>query len=425
MNQQFKNTKIGEIPMDWEADSIEQISNLITDYVASGSFATLKENVSVHNYKEYALYVRLVDIRKGLGHKGQKYVDKETFFYLKKSNLEEGDILLANIGAAVGETFIMPQIKEKATIAPNMILIRINTNKCDNNYIHQHLSSEYGQKEITKIISGSGHPKINKGDLKKLQIPLPPLPEQKKIAEILTTWDNAINKTTALIKAKEVLKKGLMQGLLLGKVQVRNGQKEEFKKTKLGVIPKHWTLKNAGDIFKSISIKNNENEELLAATQAKGIIPKRLLETNYTMPSGSTNGYKLLQDGNFVISLRSFQGGIEYSEYQGIISPAYTILTNKIPIDKTFFRYFFKSTEFIGRLSVAVIGIRDGKQISFQDFSAMTFRFPPLEEQTKIANILETADKEIDLLKKELAKIEEQKRGLMQVLLTGKVRVKV
>jgi type I restriction enzyme S subunit len=266
---------------------------------------------------------------------------------------------------------------------------------------------------------------VSLGNIRNLQIPLPPLPEQKKIAEILTTWDNAINKTTALIKAKEVLKKGLMQGLLLGKVQVNKEQKEVFKKTKLGVIPKHWTLKNAGDIFKSISIKNNENEELLAATQAKGIIPKRLLETNYTMPSGSTNGYKLVQDGNFVISLRSFQGGIEYSEYQGIISPAYTVLTNRIPIDKRFFRYFFKSTEFIGRLSVAVIGIRDGKQISFQDFSAMTFRFPPLDEQTKIANILETADKELELLRKELAKIEEQKRGLMQVLLTGKVRVKV
>jgi type I restriction enzyme S subunit len=413
MNQQFKNTKIGEIPIDWEVVKFKEIVSVD------------KRNLTNKTEPTYSFkYISLSDVKLGKINQDLSEFEFENAPSRARRIINKGDILFATVRPNL-KAFAFIENQDNNLIASTGFAVLTPKPKVLGHFLYHLTFSNFIEKQLYNLVVGSNYPAINSNDVKKLQIPLPPLPEQKKIAEILTTWDNAINKTTALIKAKEVLKKGLMQGLLLGKVQVRNGQKEEFKKTKLGVIPKHWTLKNAGDIFKSISIKNNENEELLAATQAKGIIPKRLLETNYTMPSGSTNGYKLVQDGNFVISLRSFQGGIEYSEYQGIISPAYTILTNKIPIDKTFFRYFFKSTEFIGRLSVAVIGIRDGKQISFQDFSAMTFRFPPLEEQTKIANILETADKEIDLLKKELAKIEEQKRGLMQVLLTGKVRVKV
>lgn len=217
-----------------------------------------------------------------------------------------------------------------------------------------------------------------------------------------------------------------MQQLLTGKKRFpRFVQDDGFKESKIGLIPNDWEVLKAKDLFKSVSIKNNGGEELLAVTQDRGAIPRSMLEGRVMSPDGSTSGYKLVVPGNFIISLRSFQGGLEYSEYRGLVSPAYTILEEKVKLDKSYFKYFFKSPEFISRLAVAVIGIRDGKQIAFGDFGFMDFRFPPIEEQQKIAEVLNAATKEIALLNQKLDALKDQKKGLMQQLLTGKKRLKI
>jgi type I restriction enzyme S subunit len=134
--------------------------------------------------------------------------------------------------------------------------------------------------------------------------------------------------------------------------------------------------------------------------------------------------YKLVYPGDFVISLRSFQGGLEYSPLFGAVSPAYHVITARRKIDHAFFRHYFKSYEFVGRLAVTVIGIRDGKQINFDDFAFMQIPFPTLEEQCRIGQILDICDAELLVLRDQRVAIDRQKRGLMQRLLTGKVRVK-
>jgi type I restriction enzyme, S subunit len=141
------------------------------------------------------------------------------------------------------------------------------------------------------------------------------------------------------------------------------------------------------------------------------------------MPTGETDSFKLVEQGDFVISLRSFQGGIEYSYYRGIVSPAYTVLKPKENINKEFFKEYFKSGDFIGHLAVAVIGIRDGKQISYNDFCFIKIPDPSIEEQTAIAKIITAANREIHIGKQTLTLLHAQKRGLMQELLTGKTRV--
>lgn len=287
-------------------------------------------------------------------------------------------------------------------------------------------SSDYGRhyfilssKQSTNLAS------INSTQLKSFPVLLPSIAEQQKIAAILSTWDRAIEKLERLIEAKEERKKGLMQGLLTGKVRVPGFERESgFLQTRIGLVPRDWKVLKSSEIFKSVSIKNNIGKTLLAVTQENGVIPRDMLEGRVTMPSGSTASYKLVVPGDFVISLRSFQGGLEYSEYEGIVSPAYTVLKNKKPIDETFFKFFFKSQEFISRLAVAVIGIRDGKQISFSDFSSLSFRYPPIEEQIAIGRLLNTAEKEVNLLKGKSETLKTQKKGLMQQLLTGKTRVK-
>tara|TARA_R110001599_G_scaffold20618_2_gene77886 strand:- start:1034 stop:1651 length:618 start_codon:yes stop_codon:yes gene_type:complete len=186
-----------------------------------------------------------------------------------------------------------------------------------------------------------------------------------------------------------------------------------------------WGLRRADEIFENASCKGHLNEPLLSVTQERGVIPRHMLEGRVTMPSGETSAFKLVEPGNFVISLRSFQGGLEHSNYRGLVSPAYTVLRGVIPIDERFFRHYFKSPDFIKRLSVAVIGIRDGKQISFQDFCSIKLPLPPVDEQQAVATVLDQAEAEIKLLRKYSESLQTQKRGLMQKLFTGRWRLPV
>lgn len=176
--------------------------------------------------------------------------------------------------------------------------------------------------------------------------------------------------------------------------------KKGYKKTKLGWIPEDWEIVKSGKLFHNYSKKNNKQEELLSVTQDKGVIPRSMVEARIAMPEGSTSSYKLVEKGDFVISLRSFQGGIEYSEYRGVVSPAYTILKRNLAISDGYYKQWFKSSEFIARLGVAIIGIRDGKQISYEDFSMLPICYPPLKEQEKIAEILSAWDDGIETLEK-------------------------
>lgn len=246
---------------------------------------------------------------------------------------------------------------------------------------------------------------LNTEIIGNLPIYIVPRIEQTAIADLLSTWDQAIEKNERLIAVKEKRLKWLIQTLISNQCC-------------------HWEHLHAEKIFYSVSDKKNGEAELLSVTQDRGVIPRTMLEGRVMSPEGSTDSYKLIRKGDFVISLRSFQGGIEYSRYQGIISPAYTVLRAKLKIHDDFYRHFFKSYLFIEKyLSIAVIGIRDGKQISIPDFMTVKIPYPPLEQQKQIASILNTARREIDLLKKQAEAYRKQKRGLMQKLLTGTWRV--
>ncbi|MDQ0288578.1 restriction endonuclease subunit S [Oligosphaera ethanolica] len=242
--------------------------------------------------------------------------------------------------------------------------------------------------------------------LKNYDFHLPPLPEQKAIADLLSTWDDAIEKTERLIRAKEANLRAHIQILI-------------------SLRCNSWLHIKTINMFDTITEKNFPEEELLSVTQDHGVIPRDMLEGRVMSPEGTTASYKLIKQGDFAISLRSFQGGIEYSNYQGIISPAYTVVRPKIELNSDFYRLFFKSKLFIEKyLTLAVIGIRDGKQISIPDFLSIKIPVPPLKEQEEIAEALTTLHHEIDLLKQLAAKYKTQKRGLMQKMLTGAWRIK-
>lgn len=275
-------------------------------------------------------------------------------------------------------------------------------------YAFYYIAANY---EALRRESADGNQKNLSGNLiKQYPFLLPPLPEQQKIAAILSTWDRAIELTEKLIAAKLKRKQALMQQLLTGKVRLPGFNKE-------------WSVRKAGELFGSRSIKKHPDEPVLSVTQDQGVVRRDELDRKINMDETTTGTYKLVEPEDFVISLRSFQGGLEMSRVRGIVSPAYHVIRPKVKLDSEYFRHFFKSAEFIGRLAVAIIGIRDGKQIAFGDFSFLNFRFPPVEEQAEIGRVLTLAENEIELSQKKLDSLHAQKRGLMQQLLTGRVRV--
>lgn len=173
----------------------------------------------------------------------------------------------------------------------------------------------------------------------------------------------------------------------------------------LSNYPRNWEIIKAKYIFKEVSIKNSDEEQqLLSVTQDQGVIPRDLLDKDVMNPSDDVSGFKLVTAGDFVISLRSFQGGLEFSDYEGLVSPAYTVLKNKKPIDDRFYKFLFKSTAFISALQTLISGIRDGKSIKYKDFGEMYIPYPSIEEQIGIGEELSN-DSELQEIEAQIFKL--------------------
>ncbi len=184
----------------------------------------------------------------------------------------------------------------------------------------------------------------------------------------------------------------------------------EFKSTAIG-------FEKGNVIFEPISNKNHDSDlPVLAITQEYGAIPRDQIDYNVSVTDKSLENYKIVEIGDFIISLRSFQGGIEYSLYHGICSPAYVVLRKKIDIVEQYYKHYFKTSKFIQDLNKDLEGIRDGKMVSYSQFSAILLPKPENEEQQKISDCLSSLDDLIAAEDKKLEALKAHKKGLMQKL---------
>ena len=392
-NAKKANAKIDFLNLERIDWTLHTVGELIT--FSGGS----QPPQSTFIYESRNGYTRLIQTRDYRTEKYKTYIPST----LVKKTCGASDIMIGRYGPPLFQIF------RGLEGAYNVALIKAIPNaKVDLEYCYYFLS----RPELREYLEGlsqrsGGQTGIEMDKLNEYPFPLPPFKVQKRIAEVLQGWDRAIQIVTNTITQTQLRKKWIIHQLLTGRLRV------------IGFENQAWKKMSAGDVFKNVSIKGNLTEQLLSATQDKGMIPRDMLEGRVTMPNGDTSSFKLVEPGDFVISLRSFQGGLEYSYYRGLVSPAYTVLKPKGKINDEFYKQYFKSYDFIGHLATAVIGIRDGKQISFDDFCLVQIPNPSYEEQTAIAKILMTADKELELLNQKLDKLKEQKKGLMQVLLTG------
>lgn len=210
--------------------------------------------------------------------------------------------------------------------------------------------------------------------------------------------------------------------------QIRRGEVPDgYKRTKAGIMPLEWCSEKeykAKNIFKSVTNKKHNGEfQVLSATQDKGVIPRSQVDIDIKFDESNVAGYKKVDCGDFVISLRSFQGGIEYSEYEGLVSPAYTVLKPIVPICDSYYKAYLKTVDYISRLNKGTYGIRDGKQVGFEDFGDMILHYPSLAEQEKIAEILSAQDKIIALKEKLLEEKKSQKKHIVHEILSQNIKL--
>lgn len=429
----YKKTSVGVIPDNWNVKKIGDISKI--------NLLSLSSDTA-NDYEFY--YYDLSSIDEGkINHPNIKTKYSESPSRARRI-FRRNDILMSTVRPNLKGFAKIDFDAEDCVSSTGFAVITVN-DEDDFDFLYHNLFSYNIEQQINSLLVGSNYPAINNEDVENLCIPYISIKsEQQKIAAILSTWDKAIELKEKLIAQKQVQKKGLAQNLLTGKIRVNeigsinheqlkqrlflihNGEVPEgYQKTKLGILPLDWKVEKAKSIFKNVSIKNNgENEELLSVTQDRGVLPRRLLGQRVMMPEGDTDSFKLVQPNQYIISLRSFEGGIELSNYRGIVSPAYTVIENIKEISHIFYKHLFKTVDFIKRMNSAVIGIRDGKQISYSDFSELYIQYPDKDEQREIAKIITLADQELQLLQQELTLLKQQKKGLMQLLLTGVVRVK-
>ena len=190
----------------------------------------------------------------------------------------------------------------------------------------------------------------------------------------------------------------------------------------IGAIPEGWELIKAKYLFSQRNEKGNSTLVLLSPTQKYGVIPQSQLEgVVQVKETTDLRAFKTIHIGDFVISLRSFQGGFEFSNYEGVCSPAYQVFHATKDLSNDFFRYLFKSDGFISKINSLTVGIREGKNIQYWDFSNMLLAVPPKEIQIRSAQYLNAKCTEIDtMLSKTRSSIEEYKK-LKQAVITQAV----
>ncbi|NOS91887.1 MAG: restriction endonuclease subunit S [Cyclobacteriaceae bacterium] len=345
--------------------------------------------------------------RNGLDLRDVKYIDSSDLTKLNRSKLYIGDLMFTYIGANIGDVALINE-NERFYLAPNVARIRADKARMDYYFIHQYFNiPSFLNQEISRFIASSSQPALSMESIRKFEVSIPTLPEQQKIASFLSAVDEKIQQLTRKKELLEQYKKGVMQQFFSGKLRFKDENAKPYPK---------WHWKNGNELFDSISDKNHNSDlPILAITQDQGAVPRDMINYQMSVTDNSIASYKVVQKGDFIISLRSFQGGIEYSNYKGICSPAYNILRPcSEDVYSDFYRYYLKTSKYIMQLQRNLEGIRDGKMISYKYFSEIKLPFPSKDEQQKIAGFLTALDTKIEKVGAQIDKTQDFKKGLLQ-----------
>lgn len=332
----------------------------------------------------------------------------------RRSRVYPDDILLS-IRGTTGEVALVPPTLEVANITQDAARVRVNA-RIDRDYLLQALRSEVVQAQIRHRTIGQAVKGINIGCVRKLQIPYPSRDEQIAIARVLSSWDRGIQQLSDLIAAKLRFKQGLVQQLLTGTRRF-NSFRDEWKTLYLKDVAEECKERNRGRLGIG---------SVMAVTKADGIIPMR----ERTI-AADIDRYSVVKKEYFAYNpMRLNIGSIArwLGEQDVLVSPDYVVFHCRKPcgdgpaIDPNFLDQYRRSSlwkRYVTSSGNGSVRVR----IYFADLGRLKLRLPPLPEQQRIAAVLDAADREIDILRRELDALKTQKKGLIQKLLTGQVRI--
>lgn len=281
--------------------------------------------------------------------------------------------------------------------------------KINGKYLFTILQSGSFLKQVLENCAGTSFPAINPSTLSNLLVRIcTDKKEQKFIAKFFKNYDSVFSSASSRLASLKQVKAASLQAMFPQKG-------EKVPKIRFNGFEGEWEEQNAGLIFKTINERNFPHLPVVSATQDKGVVTRDSIGYNIFHDTSNETTYKHIAPGQFVIHLRSFQGGFAYSAIEGICSPAYTIMDFK---DKRrnhglYWKYVLTSNDFIKRLELITYGIRDGRTISFDEFKEMNFLIPSIEEQQQIAAYFTALDKQIALQTQRLEKLKQIKAACL------------
>jgi len=417
----FKETLIGNIPQDWELVRLYNIAEDIYYGItakAVGNKTELKmlRTTEIKDYNVNWDALPFCEITEKRG-------DVQRFL------LKKGDLIIARAGTT-GVSILVEKDFENVIFGSYLIKVKL-IRKVHPKFIHYFCQSRLYWNHISSSQAGSTLKNISLPVLKSLNVPLPPLIEQQKIAEILSTVDVAIQKTDEIIAKTERLKEGLMQELL-----TKGIGHNEFKDTEIGRIPKEWEVITFKDITKQFisggtpSTKNpkywNGDIPWIRSIHLKRYyIDETSIERYITKEGLENSASNIVPKGNIIIATRVGIGKAAVNLIDVAINQDLTgLVIDKSKTDPLFLVWYLLSPKILSLLESFTRGTTI-KGIAQNYVKNLLIPLPPINEQRRIVEILLAVDKKLEIERKEKARLERIKQGLMDLLLTGKVRVRV
>ena len=421
MKSGMKHTIIGEIPADWEVVRLGDLCERIT----KGTTPTTM------GYKYQSEGISFVKIE-SIGANGSiiprmvAFINEEAHLALERSQLKKNDILFS-IAGALGRTAIVDDTILPANTNQALAIIRLQ-HKAQVKYVYHYLRSDFVTSVIQKINVQTAQANLSLGDMQKFYVPLPPLSEQQKIAEILSTVDEKMAVMDEQLAQTQELKKGLMQRLL-----TKGIGHTAYKESPLGQIPESWEIKSLGELAEKISDGIHSTPQYISDSQyyfingnnlVDGVIrigsnPKCVSEEEFIKHRKDLNERTVLMSINGTIGNLAF-----YKGETVVLGKSAAYIKCKQSFNVSFLYYLLQSDVVKSYFHKELTGTTI-KNLSLKTIKTALVAVPKAEEQHQIARILTTVDEKLQVLTDKKAQYQELKRGLMQQLLTGQRRVRV
>lgn len=406
---------IGQIPSDWECIRL----GMLGDFSSSGIDKKSNEDetpVRMVNYTDIIQSRKYYPIQTGEKEYMRVTTPQSKF---EEHKLERGDMVFIPSSETHEDLGYSSLIDfDEEDIVYSYHILRYKTKKPVFHYYKKYLINHHSVlNQFSSECKGTTRQIIGRDVFNNVRVVLPPISEQQQIVSFLDTKtsliDSLIEKTQRKI---ELLREGIISYMFY-KSSTNYYQDYWFQN-----IPDGWKILKFREVFEDIVDKGHTDERLLSVHQIKGVIYRDEQEQSVMNPSGDLSNYKLIKEGDFVISLRSSEGGFEFSQVRGLVSPVYTVLRPKFKIDTVLFKYLFKSENFIQEINRYITGIREGKTINYKDIRDIPIPIPDNFQESVVSKHLKILEL-FDLWEKRNNKLKEYRQSLISEVVTGKRKV--